>query len=198
MKNHEWVDDRLLQTNKKYSQLKLVQKEKIQQWMYEAYRARFLESGRYLDAKEADVFLEAVMQQIEEHGIWISYEEICKHYLSCVIKLRKRLKKENSGQLEAVNTIEPLDIPFSVCKVNDYSAIDIEQPFVFTGRTDEEKSLACPTRLVPDNTISREDEWRAFRIFVISAYNTDYVLVKKNDYAKALAVLKSSQYQIKY
>ena len=36
MKNHEWVDGKLLQTNKKYSQLKLKQKEKIHEWMYTA------------------------------------------------------------------------------------------------------------------------------------------------------------------
>ena len=29
----------------------------------------------------------------------------------------------------------------SVCKVSDYSQIDITEPFVFTGSTDEEKSL---------------------------------------------------------
>ena len=40
----------------------------------------------------------------------------------------------------------------------------VPQPFVFTGRTDEEKSLVCPTALVPENTITREDGWRALRI----------------------------------
>ena len=33
MKNHEWVDGKLLLTSKKYSHLKLKQKEKIYQWM---------------------------------------------------------------------------------------------------------------------------------------------------------------------
>ena len=37
-------------------------------------------------------------------------------------------------------SIEALDVAFSVCKVTDYSGVDIDQPFVFTGCTDEEKS----------------------------------------------------------
>lgn len=92
----------------------------------------------------------------------------------------------------------------SVCKVSDYSQIDITEPFVFTASTDEEKSLVCPTALVPRNTTEQEDGWRAFRIegildfsligilskissilaensigiFVISTFNTDYILTK--------------------
>ncbi len=58
--------------------------------------------------------------------------------------------------------IIPLEL--SVCKVSDYSQIDLTKPFVFTGSTDEEKSLVCPTALVPRNTTEREDGWRAFRI----------------------------------
>lgn len=36
MKNHEWVGDKLLQTNKKYSHLKQKQRDKIYEWMYAA------------------------------------------------------------------------------------------------------------------------------------------------------------------
>ena len=46
----------------------------------------------------------------------------------------------------------------------DYSCIDIDHPFVFTGRTDEEKSLVCPADIIPENVIVRDDGWRAFRI----------------------------------
>lgn len=41
MKNHEMVDGKLLQTNKKYSQLKQKQKDKIAVWMYEETRNMF-------------------------------------------------------------------------------------------------------------------------------------------------------------
>ena len=34
-KNHKMIDGRLLQTNKKYSQLKMKQKEKIAEWMFQ-------------------------------------------------------------------------------------------------------------------------------------------------------------------
>lgn len=121
-------------------------------------------------------------------------------------------------------TLEPLKIPLSVCKVTDYSGIDIDQPFVFSGRTDQEKSLVCPTSLVPDNTLARDDGWQAFRIcgeldfsligilakisnilaenaigiFAISTYNTDYVLTKADNFDKALKVLADAGYEIRY
>ena len=121
-------------------------------------------------------------------------------------------------------TLEPLNILFSVCKVADYSGIEIDQPFVFTGRTDEEKSLVCPTAIVPDNTLARDDDWRVFRIcgeldfsligilakiskilaenaigiFAISTYNTDYILTKEKNFDKALQVLADTGYEIRH
>ena len=120
-------------------------------------------------------------------------------------------------------TIEPLDVNLSVCKVEDYSQVDICQPFCFTGSTDEEFSLVCPTDMVPGNTTDRDDGWRAFRIvgvldfsligilagiseilaenkiglFAVSTYNTDYILTKAEQYEKALEALKSAGYRIK-
>ena len=119
-------------------------------------------------------------------------------------------------------TIQMIDQTFSVCKVENYDGIDIEQPFVFTGSTDEEKSLVCPESMVPSKTIERDDGWRGFRIvgqldfsfigilsriseilasnkigiFAVSTYNTDYILVKKENYEKALDALKSSGYKV--
>ncbi len=43
--------------------------------------------------------------------------------------------------------LEVLPQPFTVCKVADYRSIDLAAPFVFTGATDAEKSLVCPTPL---------------------------------------------------
>ena len=111
---------------------------------------------------------------------------------------------------------------FSVCKVKDYYGIDLQADFVFTGSTDEEKSLVCPSRLVPDNTIERNDGWRAFRImgvldfsligilskistclaennigiFAISTFNTDYILTKEENFEKAIKALESKGYKI--
>lgn len=115
--------------------------------------------------------------------------------------------------------IEPLDVELSVCKVTDYTQIALEHPFVFSGSTDEEKSLVCPTDLMPENILIREDGWRAFRIsgqldfslvgilaqisktladagigiFAVSTYNTDYILVKAENYSKALELLQSEK-----
>ena len=222
MKNHEWIDGRFLQTNKKYSQLKLKQKERIYQWMYEVYRDKYKELGRYPDTKDTDDILGSVMEHIDEAEIWIPYGEVRKHYQGCVSKLRNCLKRENREVPAGTNTIEPLEIRFSVCKVEDYSGIDIEQPFVFIGNTDAEKSLVCPTNMVPANVTVRDDGWRAFRIcaemdfaligilariakilasnevgiFAISTYNTDYILTKEENFEKAIKALKGSGYRI--
>lgn len=111
---------------------------------------------------------------------------------------------------------------FSVCKVSDYSQIDLDQPFVFIGSTDEEKSLVCPIPFVPRNTTAREDGWRAFRIegvldfsligilskisslladngigiFAISTFNTDYILTKTENFESSIQALKSAGYCI--
>ncbi len=118
--------------------------------------------------------------------------------------------------------LKVIDIEFSVCKVNDYSGIDLNSPFIFTGSTDEEKSLVCPTYLVPDNVVERNDGWHAFRIegvldfsligilaeiskcladniigiFVISTYNTDYILTKSENLDRAISALKTKGYKI--
>ena len=118
--------------------------------------------------------------------------------------------------------IKTIDHSFSVCKVEDYSQIDFESEYFFTGRTDEENSLVCLTENVPDHIIKREDGWRAFRIqgvldfsligiladissllakneigiFVISTYNTDYILTKEENYQRALEVLSDAGYEI--
>ena len=119
--------------------------------------------------------------------------------------------------------LEVLDEEFSVCKVEDYSQVDVARPFIFTGSTDEERSLVCPTMLVPDNTVERSDGWRVFRIegildfsltgilsgvssvlaengvgiFAVSTFNTDYILTRAKDLARAVLVLQQAGYTIK-
>ena len=114
--------------------------------------------------------------------------------------------------------IQVLEQQFSVCKVADYGDVDCSQPFVFTGSTDAEKSLVCPTECIPAATIERVDGWRAFRIegqldfslvgilahiasvlaaekiglFVVSTFDTDYILVKEVDLDRALAALANA------
>ena len=68
------VDGRLLQMNKSYGQLKQKQKEKISEWMYQAYRKQTSEK---LSDEEA---LQLVFDRIEEAKIWIPDHEILNRY----------------------------------------------------------------------------------------------------------------------
>ena len=115
-------------------------------------------------------------------------------------------------------------IPYelSVCKVADVSSVDLGGDFYFVGRTDEEISLVCKTSSVPSVTTARDDGWRGFRIegvldfwligilskisailaenrigiFAVSTYNTDYILVKEENFERALDVLADAGYEI--
>lgn len=119
-------------------------------------------------------------------------------------------------------TIRKIDGVFSVCKVTDYSKVDLNKPFCFTGRTDEENSLVCRLDDVPDNTTERDDGWKTFRIqgpldfsligilskistilaenrigiFAVSTFDTDYILVKQENFDRAMDALAKSGYEI--
>ena len=119
-------------------------------------------------------------------------------------------------------TIKPITEEFAICQVEDYSQVNLENPFVFTGATDEEKSLVCPIARIPENALTVDKHWSAFRIegvldfsligilskissllaehnigiFAISTYNTDYILTKTADFQRALQVLKEAKYTI--
>ena len=110
----------------------------------------------------------------------------------------------------------------TVCKVKDIEDIDMSADLFFLGKTDEELSLVCKTDDVPLKTIERDDGWRGFRIqgvldfsligilsklsgilaehkigiFAVSTYNTDYILVKEENFERALTVLAAEGYTI--
>ena len=114
--------------------------------------------------------------------------------------------------------LKPIESLFTVCQVADYSQVDLTQPFLFLGKTDQENSLVCPTDRVPANTTRRDDGWRAFRIqgvldfshigilarisavlaengvglFALPTFNTDYILVKEENFSRALTVLEKA------
>lgn len=118
--------------------------------------------------------------------------------------------------------IKKIKQDFSICKVMDYSLVDLNAEYSFIGKTDEEKSLVCLTSKVPSNVIEREDGWKAFRIegvldfsligilsrisgilaenkigiFAVSTFNTDYIFTKKENYEKALNILSNAGYKI--
>ena len=118
--------------------------------------------------------------------------------------------------------LKKIDCKLTVCKVTEVSSINLESDFYFIGKTDEEVSLVCKTEDTPMNTIEREDGWRGFRIqgvldfsligilsklssilaehkigiFAVSTYNTDYILVKEENFERALNVLAAEGYTV--
>ena len=118
--------------------------------------------------------------------------------------------------------LKKIDHKLTVCKITDVTSINMESDFYFIGKTDEELSLVCKTKDTPQNTIERDDGWRGFRIqgildfsligilsklsgilaehkigiFAVSTYNTDYILVKEENYERALNVLASEGYTV--
>jgi hypothetical protein len=86
------VDGRLLQMNKSYGQLKQKQKEKISEWMYQAYRKQTEDN---LSDEET---LQFVFDRIEEAKIWIPDYEIVNRYRAKKSQFRKRLIGENVPQ----------------------------------------------------------------------------------------------------
>ena len=98
----------------------------------------------------------------------------------------------------------------------------LQRDFFFLGKTDEEISLVCRTADTPADTTEREDGWKGFRIqgvldfsligilskistvlaenrigiFAVSTYNTDYVLVKEENFERAINALKEAGYTV--
>ncbi len=116
--------------------------------------------------------------------------------------------------------IKSLEHELTVCKVRSIDDISLGSDFYFIGKTDEELSLVCKTGDTPEQTVEREDGWRGFRIqgvldfsligilsklsqiladngigiFAVSTYNTDYILVKEENFKKALDALENAGY----
>lgn len=118
--------------------------------------------------------------------------------------------------------IEIIDGSFSVCKVVDFSGVDLSGKYTFTGVSDEENSLICRTENVPANATEHIDGWRAMRIkdildfsligilsgiltvladakigiAAVSTYNTDYIFVREEDLGKTADALAGAGYKI--
>ena len=117
--------------------------------------------------------------------------------------------------------LQTLPYDLTICKVTDISAADLDREFFFLGKTDEELSLVCRTEDTPAKTVEREDGWKGFRIqgeldfslvgilakiagilaenrisiFAVSTYNTDYILVKAEDFDLAKETLARAGYE---
>lgn len=115
-----------------------------------------------------------------------------------------------------------LEDEFSVLKLDSFPYDVLDKPFAFAARTDGERSLVCRSQDAPRTFISCEPGWRAFRVtgtldfsligilsaitqvlaqarigvFVVSTFDTDYVLVKSENEASAMEALAHAGYDI--
>jgi len=118
--------------------------------------------------------------------------------------------------------IKVLNRDFAVCKVEDYKYVDLNDDFIFIGKTNEEKSLVCEEKNLPLNAREIERGWKSMviegvldfslvgiiakisqiltnikvSIFVISTFNTDYILIKKEELKRAIEELERNGYEI--
>lgn len=112
---------------------------------------------------------------------------------------------------------------FAVCKIPDFSRIDLNREFYFAANTDEECSLVCPEKEIPADTTVCEKTSAPFAsavrlifslvgiisniasalakehipIFAVSTFNTDYIFVKDEYFPKAVQTLRGIGCQIK-
>jgi hypothetical protein len=104
----------------------------------------------------------------------------------------------------------------------DRSELNLNKAYTFFSRTDDECSLVCPSENVPSGCIARNDGWRGLKvqgtldfsltgilariasvlaeakipIFAISTFNTDYILVQKENIDAAVSALENAGYTI--
>lgn len=116
--------------------------------------------------------------------------------------------------------LKKLPYKLSVCKLNSVTDFNLDFDFCFFAKTDNEISLVCKSEDVHFDVITSDDGWRGFYIaetldfsligilskisavlaendigiFAVSTYNTDYILVKSENFDKTVSVLKSNGY----
>ena len=140
----------------------------------------------------------------------------------CLINLRPQTLFQTDLRDRNQMELKRIEHKMTVCKVAEIADIDLTSEFYFIGKTDEELSLVCRTEDTPEKTRERDDGWRGFRIqgvldfsligilsklsgilaehrigiFAVSTYNTDYILVKEENYERALEVLTMAGYSV--
>lgn len=116
-----------------------------------------------------------------------------------------------------------LPSPVAVCRLSPNAAIPnwIRGAFTSVTRTADELSIVCDDDAVPEN-VQAERDWRALKlegpipfemtgvasallapladaqisIFLISTYDTDYLLLKASSFARAVDVLRAAGYEV--
>ena len=115
-----------------------------------------------------------------------------------------------------------LEHDFSVCKIKSIEQVNFSHEYVFVQQTPDEISLICETKYTPSDYIACEHGWSAlkvsgildfglvgiiakitnilaeagFSIFVISTFNTDYILLKSDTFDRGVRELMNNGYSI--
>lgn len=118
--------------------------------------------------------------------------------------------------------LKVLENKFSIYKLNSLNNLSLDSEFVFLSKTDDELSLVCDENIIIDNYNEKEDGWSCLKIvgvldfsligilskistifadhkigiFVVSTYNTDYILVKTENLDNAIKALEEKEYLI--
>lgn len=118
--------------------------------------------------------------------------------------------------------LQPLNREFAVCRLASLQGVDLTRAFTFLSVTDDEISLVCECSRVPGEPLSIETGWAGLKIkgvldfgmigviagisgllaeqnisiFVISTYNTDFILVKNTHYDQTVRLLSQNGYAV--
>ena len=118
-------------------------------------------------------------------------------------------------------TIDIIKCEFTICQIDSIEQVDFSQEFVFLSKTADEISLVCETCYVPQNVIACNHGWKVLKvsgvlefdtvgviakianiltsvdisIFVVSTYNTAYILLKSEALDKGVQALTQNGYE---
>ncbi len=118
--------------------------------------------------------------------------------------------------------IKVLSENFVICKLEDFSNVDLNKEYIFTAKTNDENSILCKEEDAPSNTTIIDKGWSGLviegeldfglvgiiakissilaeikvSIFVVSTFNTDYIFVKNESLEIAIIELESNGYEI--
>lgn len=92
-KNHEMRNGKLIQTDKRFSQLKMKQKEKISIWLFEESITYYKENRKSPNKTQDTEILWKVYDKIQCAGIWIPFFELEKYYSTKKKAIEKKCMK---------------------------------------------------------------------------------------------------------
>ena len=89
MKNHKYVNGQLLQTNKKWSHLKVKQRNWIYTITKQEYQKYILNHNKLPIKKKKHEIFDNVYEKVNKRNIWIPYYEFKIHVNKLIDKLNK-------------------------------------------------------------------------------------------------------------